>query len=153
MNQNSVDAISICSALELARRKTITLKDKRTKIKSSKDAFNELTGVFMDLSHEEFYILLLNRANEVIGKEQVSKGGIAGTVADGKIIFNHAISKKASAIILAHNHPSGNLKPSDSDIKLTKRLTSFGKYIELEILDHLIFSDNGYFSFADEGLM
>ena len=94
-------AISIFSALELARRKSATVKDKRPKIKSSKDAFNELMGEFLDLSHEEFYILLLNRANEVIGKEQISKGGVAGTVADGKIIFSHALSKKASGIILA----------------------------------------------------
>jgi len=146
-------AISIFSALELARRKSATEKDKRTKIKSSKDGFNELKGVFLDLAHEEFYILLLNRANEVIGKEQISKGGVAGTVADGKIIFNHALSKKASAIILAHNHPSGYLKPSEADLRLTKQLASFGKYIDLEILDHLIISDNNYFSFADEGVM
>jgi len=146
-------AISILSALELARRKSTTEKDKRTKIKSSKDAFNELMGVFLDLAHEEFYILLLNRANEVIGKEQISKGGVAGTVADGKIIFSHALSKKSSAIILAHNHPSGSLKPSEADLRLTKQLASFGKYIDLEILDHLIFSDNNYFSFADEGVM
>ena len=146
-------AISICSALELARRKSATEKDKRTKIKSSKDAFNELMGVFLDLAHEEFYVLLLNRANEVIGKEQISKGGVAGTVADGKIIFSHALSKKASGVILAHNHPSGSLKPSVADLRLTKQLASFGKYIDLEILDHLIFSDNNYFSFADEGVM
>ena len=146
-------AISIFSALELARRKSATVKDKRSKIKSSKDAFNELMGGFLDLSHEEFYILLLNRANEVIGKEQISKGGVAGTVADGKIIFSHALSKKASGIILAHNHPSGSLNPSEADLHLTQRLVSFGKYIDLEILDHLIFSDNNYFSFADEGVM
>ena len=146
-------AVSIFSAFELARRKSATEKDERTKIKSSKDAFNELTGAFQDLPHEEFYILLLNRANEVIGKEQISKGGVAGTVADGKIIFSHALSKKASAIILAHNHPSGSLKPSEADLRLTKQLTSFGKYIDLDILDHLIFSDNNYFSFADEGVM
>ncbi len=146
-------AISIFSALELARRKSAAVKDKRPKIKSSKDAFNELMGEFLDLSHEEFYILLLNRANEVIGKEQISKGGVAGTVADGKIIFSHALSKKASGIILAHNHPSGSLNPSEADLHLTKRLVLFGKYIDLEILDHLIFSDNNYFSFADEGLM
>lgn len=146
-------AIAIYSALELARRKVSTGKDKRTKITSSKSVFNELKSDFLDLEHEEFHILLLNRANEVIAKEQISKGGIAGTVVDGKIIFNLALSKKSSAIILAHNHPSGNLKPSESDLRLTRQLSSFGKYIDLQILDHLIFSDNNYFSFSDEGLM
>jgi len=146
-------AISIFAAMELARRRESTSEKKKTKITSSLAVFNELRVEFSGLSHEEFYILLLNRANEVIGKKQISKGGIAGTVADGKIIFNAALEKKASAIILAHNHPSGQLKPSEADKRLTKDLIQFGKFIDLQILDHLIFSDNNYFSFADEGLI
>ncbi|HIP31860.1 MAG TPA: hypothetical protein EYG86_03770, partial [Crocinitomicaceae bacterium] len=134
-------------------RRETTVGSKKLKITSSKDVFNSLQVEFSDLQHEEFYILLLNRANEVLAKQQISKGGIAGTIADGKVIFGHAIEKKASAIILAHNHPSGRLKPSEADIRLTKELVSFGKMIQLQILDHLIFSDNNYFSFADEGLM
>jgi len=146
-------AISIFSAMELARRRESTKLKKKTKITSSVAVFNELRVEFSGLPHEEFYILLLNRANEVIGKQQISKGGIAGTVADGKIIFNAALEKKASGIILAHNHPSGQLKPSEADKRLTKDLIQFGKFIDLQILDHLIFSDNNYFSFADEGLI
>ncbi len=146
-------AISIFAAMELARRREATQEKKKTKITSSKEVFNELRVEFSGLSHEEFYILLLNRANEVIAKQQISKGGIAGTVADGKIIFNAAIEKKASGIILAHNHPSGQLKPSEADRKLTKNLIQFGKFIDLQVLDHLIFSENNYFSFADEGLI
>ena len=146
-------AITIFASMEIARRRELSEAGKQIKIRSSKDAFNVLKVDFSDLSHEEFYILLLNRANDVIGKVQVSKGGVAGTVADGKVIFNHAIEKKASAIILAHNHPSGQLKPSEADLRLTKELKSFGNYIDLQILDHLIFSDNSYFSFADEGVM
>lgn len=146
-------AITIFASMELARRREATKVKKKTKITSSVAVFNELRVEFSGLSHEEFYILLLNRANEVIGKQQISKGGIAGTVADGKIIFNAALEKKASGIILAHNHPSGQLKPSEADKRLTKDLIQFGKFIDLQILDHLIFSDNNYFSFADEGLI
>ena len=146
-------AITIFASMELARRREATKVRKKTKITSSLAVFNELRVEFNGLPHEEFYILLLNRANEVIGKQQVSKGGIAGTVADGKIIFNAALEKKASGIILAHNHPSGQLKPSEADKRLTKDLIQFGKFIDLQILDHLIFSDNNYFSFADEGLI
>ncbi len=146
-------AISILASMEIARRRETTSDSKKLKITSSKDVFNSLKVEFSDLQHEEFYILLLNRANEVLAKQQVSKGGIAGTIADGKVIFNHALEKKASAIILAHNHPSGQLKPSEADKRLTNELVSFGKMIDLQILDHLIFSDNNYFSFADEGLM
>ncbi len=107
----------------------------------------------MDLSHEEFYVVFVDRANQVLKTEQISKGGLSGTVADGKVIFQKALELKCSAIILAHNHPSGQLKPSEADLKLTKSLMNFGKYIDLQVLDHLIFSDNSYFSFADEGIL
>ncbi|MBL1280413.1 MAG: DNA repair protein RadC [Fluviicola sp.] len=146
-------AISIFASMEIARRRDVARESKKLKITSSKDAFNSLRAEFFDLPHEEFYILLLNRANEVVAKQQISRGGISGTISDGKIIFGYALEKKASAIILAHNHPSGRLKPSEADKRLTKELIAFGKMIQLDILDHLIFSDNNYLSFADEGLM
>ena len=106
-----------------------------------------------DLSHEEFHVIGLNRSNHILSIRQTSVGGTSGTVADGKVIFKHALNDKASGLILVHNHPSGQTKPSQSDIVLTEKLSSFGKYIDLPVLDHLIFSDNGYFSFADEGLI
>jgi DNA repair protein RadC len=107
----------------------------------------------LDLEHEEFHILLLNRANEIMRRELVSIGGLSGTVADGKVIFKKALDFGAHAIILVHNHPSGQLKPSEMDIKLTKKLSEFGNCIDLPVLDHLIFADNGYFSFADTGMI
>ena len=107
----------------------------------------------MDLPHEEFHILLLNRSNTVIRKEFVSRGGVSGTVVDQKIIFKIALEHLASSIILCHNHPSGNLKPSDQDILLTKKLKEAGFLLEIPILDHLIITDSGYFSFADEGII
>ena len=106
----------------------------------------------MDLQHEQFWVLLLNRANEVIRPQQISIGGVSGTVADPKMIFKAAIEHLASAIILVHNHPSGNLTPSQADKELTKKVKEGGKTLDIPVLDHLIFSDNGYFSFADEGI-
>lgn len=146
-------AITLCAAMELARRKVSVAEKNRYKIKCSNDAYKFLKADFLDLRHEEFYILLLNRANEVIGKEQISKGGISGTVADGKVIFNKALEMKSSGVILAHNHPSGQIKPSEKDIKLTKSFVSFGKFIDLVILDHLIITDENYYSFADNGMI
>ena len=146
-------AISIYAAMEISRRRKGESKKRSKKIKSSCDAFKYLQADLLDLDHEEFHALFLNRGNEVISSEQISKGGISGTVADGKVIFHRALQLKSSAMILAHNHPSGQLKPSESDIDLTRSLVSFGNYIDLQVLDHLIFSDNNYFSFADEGLI
>lgn len=146
-------AISIAAALELGRRRKESEVVRRPRISSSRDAYEQIQPYLLDLPHEEFWLLLLNRANEVIRPVQVSQGGVSGTVADPKIIFKLAIECLASAIILAHNHPSGNLKPSEADKDLTRRLTSAGKLLEIPILDHLIFTDAGYLSFADEGLM
>ena len=106
-----------------------------------------------DLKHEEFHVLYLNRGNYVLQKKQISIGGISGTVADGKIIFKTALELNASGIILAHNHPSGRLNPSEQDRKLTQQLKEFGKLIDIDILDHLIISESGYYSFADEGMI
>jgi len=107
-----------------------------------------------DKPYEEFYILLLNRANEVIAKINVSKGGTTGTVVDGKIILKHAIeTPRCCGLILAHNHPSGNLNPSEADIKITNNLKTAASLIDLHLLDHIIVGDKAYFSFADEGML
>ncbi len=106
----------------------------------------------MDLPHEEFWILLLSRSNHVIKKVQISSG-VSGTVADPKIIFKTALENLASAVILVHNHPSGNLTPSQADKDLTRKLKEAGSWLEIPVLDHLIFTERNYFSFADEGVL
>ncbi|GAB3510145.1 JAB domain-containing protein [Emticicia fontis] len=146
-------AISIAAALELGRRRKESEVLKKTKITSSADAYQAIRPYLLDLSHEQFWVLLLNRANEIIRPFQVSIGGVAGTVADPKIIFKSAIEYLASAIILVHNHPSGNLTPSQADLDLTKRVKEAGRLLDIPILDHLIFGDNGYYSFADKGIL
>lgn len=146
-------AISIVAALELGRRRKEIENETPQKILSSKDAYLMLKPEFEDLPHEEFWILLLNRANFVIGKHFISKGGQAGTVVDPKVIFKVAMEHNAAYIVLAHNHPSGNLKPSAEDISITKKLKESGLLLELPIFDHLIITDHTYLSFADEALM
>ena len=145
--------ICIVAALELGRRRKEGESQAIAKIGTSRNAFDLLYPVFADLNHEEFWILMLNRANIVIGKHLVSKGGLAGTIADPKVIFKTALENNAAYIILAHNHPSGNLKPSHEDINITKRLTEAGKILDLHVLDHLILANRHYFSFGDEGLI
>jgi DNA repair protein RadC len=145
-------AVSLMAALELGRRRKEAYRIEKVKIKASEDVYQLLQHVFQDLQHEEFYIVLLDRSNQVLRYEQVSKGGVSGTIADGKIIFKTALLHQASAIILAHNHPSGNLEASQQDIKLTKSLKGFGDMIGIEVLDHLIFTDNGYLSLADKNI-
>jgi DNA repair protein RadC len=146
-------AISIIAALELGRRRKDSGIEKKAAIKSSNDAYNVISDVLSDLPHEEFWVIYLNKKNEVIKKENISKGGIDSTIADTKIIFKHAIEQLASAIILCHNHPSGNLKPSNADIKLTKKLKETGIMLDTPVLDHLIIGEKDYFSFADEGII
>jgi DNA repair protein RadC len=145
-------AISIAAALELGRRRKESESLKKQKITSSADVYEAIRPYLMDLQHEQFWIILLNRANEVIRPQQISIGGVSGTVADPKMIFKAAIEHLASAIILVHNHPSGNLTPSQADKELTKKVKEGGQTLDIPVLDHLIFSDNGYFSFADEGI-
>lgn len=145
-------AISIIAALELGRRRKETETIKREKILTSKDVFEIMKPSMMDLPHEEFWLLLLNRANSVIKKELISRGGVSGTVVDTKIIFKTAIMNYASSIIICHNHPSGNLKPSEADLKITKNIKEAGKIMEIPLLDHLIITENGFYSFADEGV-
>ncbi len=146
-------AITILSALELGRRRQMTQVKVKPKITCSQDAYNCVYPVMEDLKHEVFKILLLNRNNRVTKIETVSVGGVAGTVVDPKIIFKKALDEQASSIILAHNHPSGNLNPSQQDIAVTKKLMEAGKTLEINILDHLIISNQGFYSFLDEGLL
>jgi len=146
-------AISIIAAMELAKRKKMASVEKQKKITTSNDAFLVCEPHFEGLSHEEFWVLFLNRNNRVIKLENMSKGGVAGTVVDPRIIFKRALEHLACSMILMHNHPSGNLKPSRQDIEITKKMVESGKFLEIKVLDHLIISADGYFSFADEGLL
>jgi len=146
-------AISIVAALELGRRRKGTDKNVKLKITSSNDAYMVLLPKMQDLSTEEFWVLMLNRQNEIIDLKQISSGGVAGTVVDPKVIFKQALQALASGIILSHNHPSGNLKPSKADLAITKKLKAAGETLEINVLDHLIISEQGYYSFADEGIM
>ncbi len=142
-------AISIIAALELGRRRKDTERQKRVKISFSRDAYSHILPYFADLNHEEFWIMLLNRANYIMTIHQISKGGMSATVADPKVIFNLAIQHSAAGIILAHNHPSGSCKPSQQDIDLTRKLRLAGKIMDIPILDHIIVTDADYYSFAD----
>jgi DNA repair protein RadC len=146
-------AISIIAALELGRRRKETETVERKKIGSSKDAYQLMYESLVDLPHEEFWVIFLNRANQVIKKDRISIGGITGTVADVRMIFKMAIENLSCGIILVHNHPSGNTEPSNADTLLTNKLKEGGKLLDIPVLDHLIFTDNSYFSFADEGLI
>ncbi|MFM8913974.1 MAG: DNA repair protein RadC [Flammeovirgaceae bacterium] len=146
-------AITIVAALELGRRRREVDVAEKPKIGSSKDAYEMLRGDLIDLPREEFWVLLLNRAHRVIKKKRISEGGVSGTVADPKLIYKMALEELASGVVVAHNHPSGNLQPSQSDIDLTKKLKEAGRFLEVQLLDHLIVAGTKYFSFADEGLL
>ncbi len=146
-------AISIVAALELGRRRREEEVGVKPKISSSRDAYELLNSKLADLDHEEFWILILSRSNQVKEKVCISRGGISGTVVDARLIFKHAIEQLASGVILCHNHPSGNLKPSDADLELTRKLKAAGQLLDIKVYDHIIFTDQGYFSFADEGLI
>ncbi len=146
-------AITILAALELGRRRKETENPEKTKIGSSKDAYDYMYASLSDLPHEEFWVLFLNRANMVIKKDRISIGGVSGTVADVRMIFKMAVENLACGIILVHNHPSGNKEASQADKQLTQKLREAGRVLDVPILDHLIFTDNSYFSFADEGLL
>jgi DNA repair protein RadC len=146
-------AVTIVAALELGRRRKDIDSQEKPRITGSKDAFELLKGDLMDLPHEEFWVILLNRANRMMKKKKVSEGGVSGTVADPKIIFKFALEELASGVIVVHNHPSGNLAASQSDIDLTKKLKEAGKFLEIQMLDHLIIAGQKYYSFADEGII
>ncbi len=146
-------AVSLAAALELGRRRRAVDVRKIEKVTGSKDVYEFVRRDFEDLIHEEFRVLGLKRSNEIIRSELVSRGGMTATIADGKVIFKALLDMKAVACILIHNHPSGNLKPSGADVSLTKKLSEFGRMIDLQVLDHLIVTDHGYYSFADNSLI
>ena len=146
-------AISIAAALELGRRRRFAETAQQPHIQNSKDAFEYFYMRMSDISHEQFWVLLLNQANKVIKMVKVSDGGVNGTTADPKRIFKIALENNATAIMLCHNHPSGNVQPSESDKVLTRNLVNGGKLLEIKILDHIIVGIDKYFSFADSGLL
>ncbi|GAB3032964.1 RadC family protein [Spirosoma pulveris] len=146
-------AITIIAALELGRRRKEQDRPQRARVTCSRDAYNEMIPHLIDKPHEEFWILLMNRANEILRPVQISTGGVSGTVADPKLIFKQAIEHLASSMILFHNHPSGNLTPSQADKDLTRKLKEAGRLLDIPVLDHLIFTDKAYYSFADEGIL
>ncbi len=144
-------AIAIVAALELGRRRKDAGYEETQKVNSSIDVHRVIKADLEDLPHEEFWLLLLNRANSVIGKHFVSKGGQAGTVVDPKLVFKIALEQGAASIVLVHNHPSGSLRPSDADISITKKMMELGKMMEIAVHDHLIVYNHTFLSLADEG--
>lgn len=146
-------AISILAAMELGRRRRAEETVELKKITSSKATFELMQPIIGELPHEEFWVLYLNNSNKVLSKSQQGKGGITGTLVDVRLVFKTAFELGATALILCHNHPSGNLKPSEADKKLTQKLKIAGENLEIQVLDHIIITENGYFSFADEDIL
>lgn len=148
-----VKAITILAGLELGKRRELFIAKDKIKITSSKDAFKIVAPFLRDIPHEEFWILLLNRANRLLDKICISRGGISGTVVDARLIFKPAINQLASGIILCHNHPSGNLKPSKADTAITRKIKEAAIHLDIAILDHIIIGGDQFLSFADEGIL
>ncbi|MGX9985943.1 RadC family protein [Soonwooa purpurea] len=146
-------AISIATALEIGNRKALQEVPEKIQIGSSKDAYKVLKVFLSELRHEEFWVLFLNQSNKIVHKTCLSQGGIAQAVVDVRILFRMALDHFATGIIVAHNHPSGSLKPSAEDIRITKDIKEAGKLLKIELLDHLIVSQQSYFSFADENML
>jgi DNA repair protein RadC len=144
-------AVTIAAALELGRRRKDTVSEPLPIIKSSRMAYELMKPELLDLPVEQFWLILLSRSSRLIKKMKISEGGLSGTVVDPRLIFKEAIEALASSIILVHNHPSGNLNPSEADLSLTKKLVAAGRLLDILVNDHLIFTNNGYYSFADEG--
>jgi DNA repair protein RadC len=146
-------AVTIAAALELGRRRKLAEVPDIQQIKCSKDVSDIFQPMLSDLAHEEFWILFLNRSNRIINRMKLSQGGISGTVTDVRIVMKNAIECLASGIIVCHNHPSGNLNPSESDSKITQKIKEAGNLMDIQLLDHLIISEKDYYSFADNGLL
>lgn len=146
-------AVTIAAALEIGRRRTDEAIHEKLHITSSKKAYDSLKSKLSDLPHEEFWVVFMSRSNRVIKMECVSRGGVSGTVVDIRLILKPAIECLASGIILAHNHPSGNLKPSPEDLNLTKKIKEAVKLMDIILQDHLIIGDQTYVSFADDGIL
>lgn len=146
-------AVIISAAMELGRRRKLAEIPEARQIKCSKDAADIFQPILGDLNHEEFWILYLNRSNKVIEKMKLSHGGISGTVTDVRLVMKRAIECLASGIIVCHNHPSGNTNPSESDNKITRKIKEAGNLMDIQLLDHLIVTENDYYSFADNGMV
>lgn len=147
-------AVGIIAALELARRRVTEVPGQgRKQVRSSKAAYEHLKPFLLDLLHEEFWMLCLNRRMEVKKAIRVSSGGLSGTWVDPRIIFRYALQNMSNTILLCHNHPSGSLSPSNEDLVLTRKIKSAAQFLDISIADHLIFTNEGYFSFADNGVL
>ena len=146
-------AITIITALELGRRRRLEEALEVPKITGSKAVFELMQPIIGELPHEEFWVLFLSNSNKVIFKGQLSSGGITGTLVDVRLLYKKALEVAAVAVILCHNHPSGSLKPSESDISLTKKIQEAGKSLDIKVLDHLLITEKAYFSFADSNLL
>lgn len=146
-------AITIAAAMELGRRRRAENALEKQKITGSKSVFEYVLPMLGELPHEEFWVLYLNNSNKILQSVQLSKGGITGTLVDVRLAMKKALELGATSIILTHNHPSGNLQPSEADKQLTKKLKSAGEGLDIKVLDHLIVTEKAYFSFADEGLL
>ena len=146
-------AITIAAALEIGRRRQMLGALEKPIVKDSKEIAGYLQAMLRDHHHEVFAVVFLNRGNKITHFEIVSQGGITGTVADPRIILKKALQEDAVSLILCHNHPSGNLKPSRVDQELTSKITEAAKYFDIAVLDHIIVSEDGYYSFADDGIM
>ncbi len=144
-------AITIIAALELGKRRHLEKTIEKIQITKSKQLAEYLKTILQNEKIEYFIVVYLNNANKILSHEKLSEGGINGTVADPRIIFKRALENSASSIVLCHNHPSGNLEPSKADIKLTEKLIEAGKFLDIRVTDHIIVSENGYYSFADNG--
>jgi len=146
-------AISIIAALELGSRRSVETAEERPVINNSKVLYELIGPVLNELTHEEFWAFYTNTGNKLLGKHEISVGGVSGTVVDARIVFKKAIEFKASGIFLVHNHPSGNAVPSESDVKLTRKLAGGAKLLDMSIVDHLIIAGDKYYSFADNRMI
>ena len=148
-----VKAITITAAFELCKRKIQSDRPEHIKISSSRDAYELICPLIAELAHEEFWILMMNRSNRCIRKQKISQGGLSGTVIDIRLILKYSLELLASSLIICHNHPSGNLNPSDADNRITKKIQESARLMDIQLLDHIIVGDNSYFSYADNGLI
>jgi DNA repair protein RadC len=146
-------ALKLLSAIELGRRRNGYIPTKRVKIGQSEHVYQLMKPKMLDKKTEAFWVIYLNRGHQLIKIHQISEGGVSGTLVDPKLVFKQGLQLLASSVVLAHNHPSGQLRPSEADIRLTRKLISAGEMLEIKVIDHLIFTNSGYFSFADQGLI
>ncbi|MDZ7738806.1 MAG: DNA repair protein RadC [Bacteroidales bacterium] len=146
-------AINIMAALELGRRRKSAEIIESAKIRSSNDVYTIFHPLLADLTYEEFWLLYLNRSNKILSRHKLSQGGISGTITDVRLLIKKALELLASSVIICHNHPSGNLDPSEADTRITEKIKEAAGYFDISLLDHLIITDNGYYSYADNGML